>query len=165
MCWGDEPPFFRNYPHTRAFLASRKAQRVVNEAFFPFDISVDVPQGSPLPPTLFIIFIDHLLEAFTPVVQIQEKMSHPPKSPNGNATVTERGLQWVPIANSLKSDVAPIVDPFSSRCWPLFAMADPTTIVVAATGFPNLLNLGLNLLNYNGFETVDPLQPVGHPLQ
>ena len=83
-------------------------------------------------------------------------MFHPPKIPqrqwNGNGT----GLQRGPIANPLNVDVAPIVDPFFQ---PLLA------VVGSATGSLKLLNLELNLLNYNGFGTGGPLQPVGHPLQ
>ena len=33
-----------------------------------------------------------------------------------------------------------------------------------ATGFISLLDLRLNLLDYNGCATGDPLQPVVHPL-
>ena len=56
---------------TRAFLMDWKAHLVVNEGVFPFDISVGVPQGSPLSPTLFILFIDDLLDALEPGVRVQ----------------------------------------------------------------------------------------------
>ena len=55
----------------QAFLADRKAQLVINDAIFPFGISVGVPQGSPLSLTLFILFINDLLEALAPIVQTQ----------------------------------------------------------------------------------------------
>ena len=71
---------------------------------------------------------------------VAAKMFHPPKIPqrqrNGNAT----GLLWVLIAHPLKCDVAPVV----GCCRPL---AIPNT----AMGLINLINLGLNLLNCNGF--------------
>ena len=44
---------------------------MINDAVFPFDASVSVLQGSPLSPTLFIFFIDDLLGAVAPLVQLQ----------------------------------------------------------------------------------------------
>ena len=92
-------------------------------------------------------------------------MFHPPKIPqqqwNGNRT----GFQWVPVANPLNADVAPVVDPFFElllavvgRCW-------LNGHCWKCNGVINLLNLRLNLLNCNGFATGGLLQPVGHPLQ
>ena len=46
----------------------------------------------------------------------------------------------------------------------MLAVVDPTAVVEAAIGFLNLLNLRLNLLDYNGCAKGDPLQPVVHPL-
>lgn len=70
-------------------------------------------------------------------------MFHPPKVPqwqwNGNGT----SLQQVPVANQLKSDVASAAKPFFQ---PLLA------IVVTTTVFINLLNLRINLLNYNRLQ-------------
>lgn len=48
------------------------------------------------------------------------------------------GLQWVPIANPLKVDVAPIADSFFQ---PLLAIVDQIAIVDAATSFINFLNV------------------------
>ena len=93
------------------------------------------------------------------------EMFYPPKMPqqqrNGNGT----SFQRVPVENPFNADVAPVADPFfqpllavvgrcwfNGRCW-------------KCNGFIDLLNLRLNLFNYNGFATGFPLQPVGHPLR
>ena len=85
-------------------------------------------------------------------------MFHPPKIPqrqrNGNGT----GLQWVSVANPLKADMAPVADSFFQQFLVIVSR------YCSCNGFTSLLNLGLNLLNYNGFAMGDPLQTVGHSL-
>ena len=57
-------------------------------------------------------------------------MFHPPKIPqqqqNGNGT----GLQWVPIANPLNADVAPVAD---QNFQPLLAVVGSTAVAGNAT--------------------------------
>ena len=55
----------------RAFLADRTAHLVLNGVAFPFNIEVGVPQGSPLSPTLFLVFVDDLLQDLEHMVRIQ----------------------------------------------------------------------------------------------
>ena len=55
----------------RTFLAHRTAQLVVNESVYPFEISIGVPQGSPLSLTLFLVFVDDLLKDLERIVQLQ----------------------------------------------------------------------------------------------
>ena len=55
----------------QAFLAHRTDQLVVNESVYPFGISIGVPQGSPLSLTLFLVFIDDLLQDLERIVRLQ----------------------------------------------------------------------------------------------
>ena len=66
------------------------------------------------------------------------------KSLSVNRMATEQVFNEYP----LNVDVALVVDPFFQRL----------LVVVECNGFINLLNLRLNLLNYNGFA-------MGHPLR
>ena len=82
--------------------------------------------------------------------EVFHSLKIPQRGRNSNGT----GLQRVSNANPLKFGVAPVVDQLFQL---LFTVVDPMVIVVAATVFINLVRLGLNLLNYNGFATGDPL--------
>ena len=56
---------------TRAFLDNRIAVLIVNDSEFSYSIRAGVPQGSPLSPTLFLVFIDDLLQQLSLVVRCQ----------------------------------------------------------------------------------------------
>ena len=56
---------------TRAFLAHRTVVLRVNDSEFPYPIRAAVPQGSPLSPTLFLVYVDDLLQQLARVVHCQ----------------------------------------------------------------------------------------------
>ena len=56
---------------TRAFLQHRTVVLRVNESEFSYPIRVGVPQGSPLSPTLFLVYVDDLLQQLSQVVHFQ----------------------------------------------------------------------------------------------
>ena len=56
---------------TRAFLEHRTVVLRVNDSEFPYTIQAGVPQGSPLSPTLFLVFVDDLLHQLSRVVHCQ----------------------------------------------------------------------------------------------
>ena len=56
---------------TRAFLEHRTVVLRVNDSEFPFPIRAGVPQGSPLSPTLFLVYVDDLLQQLSQTVHCQ----------------------------------------------------------------------------------------------
>ena len=56
---------------TRAFLEHRTVVLRVNNSEFPYQIRAGVPQGSPLSPTLFLVYVDDLLQQLARVVHCQ----------------------------------------------------------------------------------------------
>ena len=56
---------------TRAFLQHRTVVLMVNESEFSYPIRAGVPQGSPLSPTLFLVYVDDLLQQLSRVVHCQ----------------------------------------------------------------------------------------------
>ena len=56
---------------TRAFLQHRSVILRVNESEFSYPIHAGVPQGSPLSPTLFLVYVDDLLQQLSRVVHCQ----------------------------------------------------------------------------------------------
>ena len=56
---------------TRAFLEHRTVVLRVNDSEFPFPIRAGVPQVSPLSPTLFLVYVDDLLQQLSRTVHCQ----------------------------------------------------------------------------------------------
>ena len=57
----------------------------------------------------------------------------------------------------MKVDMAPMVDRLFHL---LLVVIDPTAVAIATTGFINLINLRINLLNYNGWFVATRCAPL-----
>ena len=60
----------------------------------------------------------------------QPEMFHPPKIPQQQRDSNGTDFQWVPVANQLDANAAPVADPFFP---PLLAVVGPTAVVGNAT--------------------------------
>lgn len=99
------PPYLVAW--VRSFLDERMAELVINETTFEFHVQTGVPQGSPLSPVLFILYIDDLIQSLEKVVRIQAfaddillwdlwdaKGTCPPKVQQALALVEEWSAEW-----------------------------------------------------------------------
>ena len=82
---------------TRAFLEHRTVVLRVNDSEFSYQIRAGVPQGSPLSPTLFLVYVDDLLQQLSRVVQCQafaDDAESDGKDVNWKWPIQQRWLQF-----------------------------------------------------------------------